>query len=262
MAIPDVMLNDDIKAYDVYSKYVAKSKGSTPAKATGQGKGLLMKEGVKVDVQRISVPKRRRSKTMTKEFQINIKKSIKARRHDFFIQPRPRGLDEPCDYSSSSSSDSEFASEDIPSDDDIGDKDVNVNAAADDNLTNDKDLDVNATEEKTTKEQGDKIPLKEREFVNQFINDNPDNPEWSINEPLKEPVHAKLASTMEVPNTQEDPASSRPLLVDTTISLNTETTISPSQLSPKQAPIEQSSQSQQKRSKTKRLVMKSKKSES
>nr|GFC08041.1 hypothetical protein [Tanacetum cinerariifolium] len=67
MAIPDVMLNDDIKAYDVYLKYVAKSKGSAPAKATDQGKGLLMKEGVEVDVQRISVPKRRRSKTMTEE---------------------------------------------------------------------------------------------------------------------------------------------------------------------------------------------------
>ncbi|GJV85970.1 hypothetical protein Tco_1525868 [Tanacetum coccineum] len=57
MAIPAVMLNDVIKAFTDYSEYLAKSKGSTPVKTIGRGKGLLTKEGVEIVVERVSIPK-------------------------------------------------------------------------------------------------------------------------------------------------------------------------------------------------------------
>ncbi|GKB87923.1 hypothetical protein Tco_0960195 [Tanacetum coccineum] len=46
MAIPVVMLNDDINAIVEYSEYLAKSKGSKPVKT--QGKGLFTKQGIEV----------------------------------------------------------------------------------------------------------------------------------------------------------------------------------------------------------------------
>ncbi|GKF10121.1 hypothetical protein Tco_0048047 [Tanacetum coccineum] len=67
MAIPIVMLNDDIKASAKYSEYLVKSKGSNPVKASGKGKGLLNKEGVEVAMKRVSIPKRRRSKTIVEK---------------------------------------------------------------------------------------------------------------------------------------------------------------------------------------------------
>nr|GEV91766.1 hypothetical protein [Tanacetum cinerariifolium] len=47
IAIPMVMLNDEIKASADYSEYLAKSKGGKPKR---RGKGLLTKKGVKVEV--------------------------------------------------------------------------------------------------------------------------------------------------------------------------------------------------------------------
>nr|GEU93676.1 hypothetical protein [Tanacetum cinerariifolium] len=67
MAILAMMMNDDIKASAVYSKYLAKSKGSKLIKASGKGKGLLTKQGVKVALERVSIPKRRRSKIVVEE---------------------------------------------------------------------------------------------------------------------------------------------------------------------------------------------------
>ncbi|GKB27951.1 hypothetical protein Tco_0867352 [Tanacetum coccineum] len=65
--IPVVMLSDEIMASADYSEYLAKSKGSKPVKASGRGKGLLSKEGVEIVVERVSIPKRRRSKTVVEE---------------------------------------------------------------------------------------------------------------------------------------------------------------------------------------------------
>ncbi|GJW51243.1 hypothetical protein Tco_0092594 [Tanacetum coccineum] len=50
MVIPIVMLNDDIKAYDEYSEYLAKSRGVTSVKI--RGKGLLTKQGVEIVIER------------------------------------------------------------------------------------------------------------------------------------------------------------------------------------------------------------------
>ncbi|GKA90025.1 hypothetical protein Tco_0811837 [Tanacetum coccineum] len=58
-----VMLNDDIKASAEYLEYLAKSKGVAPVK-TG-GKGLLTKEWVEITMERVSIPKGRRSKIVT-----------------------------------------------------------------------------------------------------------------------------------------------------------------------------------------------------
>ncbi|GKD42337.1 hypothetical protein Tco_1266982 [Tanacetum coccineum] len=64
MPIPMVMLNDEIKASAEYSKSLEKSKGSKPVKARSRAKGLLSKEGVEITMERISIAKRRRSKTV------------------------------------------------------------------------------------------------------------------------------------------------------------------------------------------------------
>ncbi|GJZ96773.1 hypothetical protein Tco_0669107 [Tanacetum coccineum] len=65
MDILVVMLNDDINAYAEYSEYLAKSRGVAPVKT--RDKGLLTKQGVKIVVERVSILKKRRSKTITEE---------------------------------------------------------------------------------------------------------------------------------------------------------------------------------------------------
>ncbi|GKF71378.1 hypothetical protein Tco_0207492 [Tanacetum coccineum] len=67
MLTPAIMLNDEIKASAEYLEYLAKSKGSAPVKAIGRGKVFLTKQGVAIAVKRVSIPKRRRSKTMIEE---------------------------------------------------------------------------------------------------------------------------------------------------------------------------------------------------
>ncbi|GJS46798.1 hypothetical protein Tco_0596919 [Tanacetum coccineum] len=67
MLIPDLMLNDVIKALADYSEYLAKSKGSAPTKVTGRGKGLLTKDEVEFDMKKVSIPKRKRSQMVTEE---------------------------------------------------------------------------------------------------------------------------------------------------------------------------------------------------
>ncbi|GKF27233.1 hypothetical protein Tco_0083127, partial [Tanacetum coccineum] len=67
MPILDVMFNKVIKASTDYSEYLAKSTRSTPAQATGRGKGLLTKDGVEFTVKTVSIPKRKRSQTVTEE---------------------------------------------------------------------------------------------------------------------------------------------------------------------------------------------------
>ncbi|GKE35764.1 hypothetical protein Tco_1455086 [Tanacetum coccineum] len=56
MPIPDVMLNNVIKAYAEYSEYLAKSRGSAPTKTTCRGKGLLTKDGVEFAVEYSKYP--------------------------------------------------------------------------------------------------------------------------------------------------------------------------------------------------------------
>ncbi|GJW53311.1 hypothetical protein Tco_0097396 [Tanacetum coccineum] len=48
MALPIMMLNDDINVSPEYSEYLAKSRGVAPVKIGG--KGLLTKQGVEIDV--------------------------------------------------------------------------------------------------------------------------------------------------------------------------------------------------------------------
>nr|GFB69016.1 hypothetical protein [Tanacetum cinerariifolium] len=122
MAIPVVMLNNNIKASAKYSKFLAKSEGSKPIKATCIGKGSLTKKGVEIDVEKASILKKGRSKTVVEEVgegfgvtpkvpdELSLKSSNK--RASVILEVP----DEPSDYSSSSSSISELAVEDILSD--------------------------------------------------------------------------------------------------------------------------------------------------
>ncbi|GJW23419.1 hypothetical protein Tco_0034041 [Tanacetum coccineum] len=170
----------------------------------------------------------------------------------------PVVLDEPSGSLSSSSLESDDEIKDIFSDED-------------DKATKEKDVDEQAVDDQLIDEQAEKVQVEESiaephvekttiphpssnqtlssvEYGNQFILDNPD---LLINDVLKEPVETKVISMVEVPTTQENPAPQRPLLVDTTLNMIFETT-----LSPKQPP-----QTQLKRNKTKRIIKKYKKPE-
>ncbi|GKD04049.1 hypothetical protein Tco_1179023 [Tanacetum coccineum] len=65
MAIPNVMLSDRIKASNDYLNYLSKLYGTKPVKS--RRKGLLTKQGVEVAVERVSIPKKRRLKTVIEE---------------------------------------------------------------------------------------------------------------------------------------------------------------------------------------------------
>ncbi|GKB34950.1 hypothetical protein Tco_0879892 [Tanacetum coccineum] len=67
MAIPMVMLSDEIKTSDDYLNYLAKSTGFQPVKTKGRDKGLLTKKRVEVVVKKVSIPKKRRSKIVIEE---------------------------------------------------------------------------------------------------------------------------------------------------------------------------------------------------
>ncbi|GKC68232.1 hypothetical protein Tco_1100830, partial [Tanacetum coccineum] len=66
MAIPTLMLNDDIKASAEYSEHLKKATGGSTPVVKG-GKGLLSKKGVEIAVEQLRIPKKRRSKTVTEE---------------------------------------------------------------------------------------------------------------------------------------------------------------------------------------------------
>ncbi|GKA17362.1 hypothetical protein Tco_0697199 [Tanacetum coccineum] len=118
-------MNDEIKNSDDYLNYLAKSSGTKPVKS--QGKGLLTKQRVEVAVERVSIPKKRRSNTANEEtgqseeltenqkkkeesldhssklkgieilsvaaqFKLDMKKARKANKDDIITQQRPTVL--------------------------------------------------------------------------------------------------------------------------------------------------------------------------
>ncbi|GJV24990.1 hypothetical protein Tco_1377685 [Tanacetum coccineum] len=125
MPIPEVMLNEDIKASADYLEYlansaipahseeVAKSKETIPARVTGRCKGFLTKNGVEIAVEKVSIPKRKRTQIVieeigqskevvaneadseaTDEEESDIKKAQNSSKNDFFIQQRTKGQGE------------------------------------------------------------------------------------------------------------------------------------------------------------------------
>nr|GEV53604.1 retrovirus-related Pol polyprotein from transposon TNT 1-94 [Tanacetum cinerariifolium] len=115
MAILVVMLNDDIKASAEYLEYLTKSRGVAPVKT--RDKGLLTNKGVEIALERVSIPKRRRSKTVTEE--VGQSKGIyddEVDSKETKKDEEPLVPDEPSDYSSSSSFEFEFGVKDISSD--------------------------------------------------------------------------------------------------------------------------------------------------
>ncbi|GJW77174.1 hypothetical protein Tco_0138856 [Tanacetum coccineum] len=148
------------------------------------------------------------------QFQLNIKRARKASRHDFFIQQHPRGsgegssitlevpdelvfktsnkgagvtlevLNEPSDHFSSSSSESEFAAEDISSDE----------AGFIEKSDNEETADVPKNPEATLISSSQ--TLSSVEFTSQFLDDNL---EITVNDVLKDPVEPEVQSLIDIP---------------------------------------------------------------
>nr|GEW86675.1 hypothetical protein [Tanacetum cinerariifolium] len=145
MPIPDVMLNNVIKASVEYSEYLAKFTVSAPAKATGQGKGLLTKDGVELLVT-LDVPDVQTLK------HINEGAGMSS-----------EVLDEPSDELRCSSSNSELAVEDISTDDDEVTEKADKDVKKGDTISNkyegvkiadvEKDTDTQVAEEQPAKQQ-------------------------------------------------------------------------------------------------------------
>nr|GEY82197.1 hypothetical protein [Tanacetum cinerariifolium] len=216
--------SDVIKAFDDYSKYLAKSSRTQPTK--GKGKGQNTKKDLEVDLKNIRVLKKKRTKTVFKESAQNLKKARKASKDDFILQQRPKGLgegsgmalgvpdrpslkglneesgvtpvvpNEPSGSSSRSSSDADDEIKYISSDDERSEANktdkANEEKAAKEKVADEQTKDDQAKE--SVPEPHSKKPtlphpsfsqtLSSTEYGNQFINDNP---EVSLTDVLKEP---------------------------------------------------------------------------
>ncbi|GJT84069.1 hypothetical protein Tco_1058411 [Tanacetum coccineum] len=258
--------SDEIKASDDYSEYLAKSSGTQLAKGRGkvfeelaQSKGVkadtmdfeeieeedeiplvrrqtgvvigrqVQRDSTKVNLDQSSKLKGLETLSEAAQFKLDMKKAIKASKDDFIFQQRPRVLDEPSGNSSSSSLESNDEIKDIYNDED-------------DKTTKEKDENKQVADNQPMDKQAEKVQA-----------------EKSVHEPQVEkpaiphpkPIETEVISVVEVLVTQETPAAQRPPLVDTTITLISEATLSP----------QQPPQTQPKRSKIKRILKKSNKPE-
>ncbi|GJZ33877.1 hypothetical protein Tco_0579313 [Tanacetum coccineum] len=133
----------------------------------------------------------------------------------------PEVPNEPSDYSSSSSSDSEFGVEDISSDEaEVTEKAVNVKI-----VDAEKDKEDQVAKEQPEMPDAPLISssqtLSFAEFTSQFLNDNP---QITVYDVLKDSIEPGVQSMVDNPVTQEKPTEPRPPLVDTTITLIPDTT--------------------------------------
>ncbi|GJR58831.1 retrovirus-related pol polyprotein from transposon TNT 1-94 [Tanacetum coccineum] len=226
MAIPAVIMNDDIKDSAEYLEYLAKSKGSKPVKATCRGKGLLSKQGIDITIERVTIPKRRRSKRVveevgqSKEVADEVDSEETGLGEGSHVTPEVpneqtlkslnegacvilEDLNEPSDHSSSSRSNSEFAVEDILSDEADAGEEEHSDRQGDNKQAGDAQADVHMTEPLVENPKATKVnssqTLSSREFTSQFLNDNPD---VTFNGVLKDPVNPKVQSMVDVPVTQ------------------------------------------------------------
>ncbi|GJV91322.1 hypothetical protein Tco_1539135 [Tanacetum coccineum] len=233
MAIPVVMLNDDIKASVEYSKVsiLRRRRSKIVTKEVGQSEGIDDDEVDSKETEEDEEPLELKGlETLSKvaQFQLNMIRARKASRHDFFIQQRQRGLvpDEPSDYSSSSSSASEFGVEEISSDEaEVIEKNNNAKI-----IDAKKDTKYQVAEEQgAEKHLGNEeleMPdaplisssqtLSFAEFTSQFLNDNS---QITVYDVLKDSIEPGVQSMVDNPVTQEKPTEPRPPLVDTTITL-------------------------------------------
>ncbi|GKD90208.1 hypothetical protein Tco_1365715, partial [Tanacetum coccineum] len=249
MAILNVMLSDEIKAFNDYSEYLAKSLGTQLAKGREQDEIPLVRrqtgvfisrqvqrESTKANLDQSSKLKGLETIFEAAQFKLDMKKAIKASKDDFIFQQRPRGsgvtptvLDEPSGNSSSSSSYSDDEIKDIYSDED-------------DKAAKEKDADKHVADNQPMDEQAEKVQVEKSV------------PKPQVEKPAvpyPKPIKTEVISMVEVPVTQETPAAQRPPLVDTIITLISEATLSP----------QQPPQTQPKRSKIKRILKKSNKPE-
>nr|GEW77869.1 hypothetical protein [Tanacetum cinerariifolium] len=291
MAIPVVMLNDDIKASAEYSKYLAKSKGVAPkleAKDYSSSKGLklLWKE-----TRPSGIATGGEAHQESKEERVNHSEKLKGLEtlcegsnvtrevlNELVFKSSNKGVvvtqkvtDEPSNYSSSLSFDSEFRVEDISSDE----------AEVNEKVNNAKIIDAKKdTKDQVVEEQGaEKQPGNKELGANQRDNEPASDAQADVEMTDAQPKKHKatlisshqtlsylnlkfnqwwifwllkrnVQSMMDILVTQEKHVEPRPLLVDTTVTLIPDTTI----ISPTQPP-----QTQPKRRKTKVILKKSNK---
>nr|GEV21102.1 hypothetical protein [Tanacetum cinerariifolium] len=216
MHIPEVMLTNDPKALADYLEYLAKSIGhahsedvataTTPPRATNQGKGLMTKNGAIIAVQKMSIPKRKRTQRVAEEIGqddevANEADSEATNEEEVSDEPHLKGLnkearvtpevsDGPTDDSSSSSS--EITVEDISSDDEsyVDDVDVSMHAKdATDTAVTDVEM---VTDQQVAKEQileqHNEAANLNAQFTKQFLNE-PEHVDMNLFQLLKNPVY-------------------------------------------------------------------------
>ncbi|GJU44974.1 hypothetical protein Tco_1202240 [Tanacetum coccineum] len=284
MAIPTLMLNDDIKVFAEYSEYLEKIKDSAVTEEVSQSEEVVDdevdSEETKEDAKEPLVGRRPtgvvtggEARRESDEEGFNHTKKLKGLESlsevAQFYCVTPYVLDEPSDCSSSYSSDSEEAVEDISSDeaddtvkaDEVKKADIEKETEEQvaeelvaekqtrEEKHGDEQADVYISDNHTKKPEATKVSssmtLSSAEFMNQFLNDNPD---VNVNEVLKYPVEPEVQSMVDIPVQQAKLVEQRPPLVDTTVTLIPDTIT----VSPTKPP-------QTKRIKTKILLKKSRK---
>ncbi|GJY55032.1 hypothetical protein Tco_0446696, partial [Tanacetum coccineum] len=218
MAIPVVMLSDEIKASDDYSEYLAKSKGKNSKRSRRRPTGVVIdgeaqRESDEEEVDHLMKLKGIEMLSTVAQFKLDLKKARKASKDDFILQEGPKssgegsdmapevldGLslkgpnegsgvistipDEPSSCSSSSRSESEI-------------KDISSNDESDGAEDNEKVKAEKAEEEKIEKPEATILSssqtLSSAKYGNRFINDNPD---VSLTDVLKETVEVKFITS-------------------------------------------------------------------
>nr|GEU46528.1 hypothetical protein [Tanacetum cinerariifolium] len=218
-----------IKASKDYLNYLAKSIRAQRVKVKGKGKGLLTKKGVKVVVETVRIPKKRRSKTVIEEtgqskevvdsvdsketgddeeepqltrrrqtdVVISRVQGSKASKYDFILKQHPKG---PCEGSGlapkvpdgprgSSSSSS--------SDFKDSERFLPTNNEARSYMSNDEKKKANSKKA----EEDSNLTLSSAEHGTKFINDNPD---VSINEVLKDLAKIEIQLMVEKKRHHDD----------------------------------------------------------
>ncbi|GJZ59653.1 hypothetical protein Tco_0615469 [Tanacetum coccineum] len=291
MAIPVVMLNDDIKASHEYSEVdddevdLEETEGdeeeplvrTRPSRVTIGGEAHRESEEIGADHSK---------KGSCEGFGVTLKvpNELVFKSSNEGAGVSPEVPNEPSDYSSTSSSDSEFIAKDILSNETEvtektdNEKTANVVKYTEEQMNDEQVAEKHAGNEEVGADQGDNEPagdeqadvqmteallekpeatlisssqtLSSIKFTNQFLNESV---EVNLTDVLKDLVEPEVQSMVDISVTQEKPDELSPPLVDTTVTLipNT-TTIS----------LTQPPQTQPKRRKTKVILKKSKQHES
>nr|GEY81478.1 hypothetical protein [Tanacetum cinerariifolium] len=254
MAILAVMLNDNIKAFAEYTEYLTKARESKHV--VKGGKGLLFKKGVEIDVERINEELLIRRQTTgikgaseervdhsmklkgletlfeATQLKVHLKKVQKANKDYFFIQQRSKGSVE--DISSDEAKvtkkadNTKIAYAEKDTKDQVDDEQVvEKQARGEEHCANqggnepagDAQAHVQISKAQLQKPKATLISssqtLSSIEFTNKFNKPA----EVNLSNILKDPIEPEVQLMVDVLVKQAKPATLRPPLVDTTMTL-------------------------------------------